>query len=58
MLGGALEYAALVTGFRFLLVIVAGLYVGAFALARLRLLGDADLRRDVVRSREIVPAEL
>ena len=47
MLGGALEYAALLTGFRFLLVIVAALYVGAFALARLGLLGDAGLgRRD------------
>jgi hypothetical protein len=58
MLGGALEYVALVTGFRFLLVIVATLYVAAFALTRLRLLGDAGLQRAIVTAPEIVAAEL
>jgi hypothetical protein len=46
MVGGALEYVALLSGFRLLLVIVALLYVAALALARLRLLGDVGLRRD------------
>jgi hypothetical protein len=44
MVGGALEYVALVTGFRALLVIVAVLYVGAWLLAhRYRMLADVDL---------------
>jgi len=44
MLGGALEYVALVTGFRALLLVVAGLYGLAFLLARgWRLLADRDL---------------
>ena len=46
MVGGALEYVALLTGFRALLLIVAVLYLAALALARLRLLGDVGLRRD------------
>jgi hypothetical protein len=45
MVGGALEYIALLTGFRALLVIVAVLYVAALLLARWRLLGDVGLRR-------------
>jgi len=34
MLGGAIEYVALITGYRFLLVIVAVLYGLAFLIAR------------------------
>lgn len=34
MVGGVLEYAALITGYRFLLVVVALLYGGAFLLGR------------------------
>jgi len=45
MVGGALEYVALLTGFRALLLIVAALYVAALLLARWRLLGDVGLRR-------------
>jgi hypothetical protein len=45
MVGGALEYIALLTGFRALLVIVAALYVAALLLARWRLLGEVGLRR-------------
>jgi hypothetical protein len=48
MLGGALEYLALVTGYRALLVVVAGLYVLAFLFAtRWRVLADRGLVRDV-----------
>jgi hypothetical protein len=36
MLGGVLEYLALVTGYRMLLVVVAGLYALAFVASRLR----------------------
>ena len=44
MLGGALEYVALVTGFHALLLVVAGFYVLAFMLARRwRFLADRDL---------------
>jgi hypothetical protein len=44
MVGGALEYLALLTGFRALLLVVAGLYVLAFVLSRRwRLLADVDL---------------
>jgi len=40
-LGGVLEYAALITGYRGLLLVVAGLYVTAFVLgSRVRVLGD------------------
>jgi len=47
MVGGALEYLALLTGFRALLVLVAGLYVVAFVLSRRwRLLADVDLVRE------------
>ena len=52
MVGGALEYLALLGGFRSLLLVVAVLYVLAFLLAkRWRLLSD----RDLVRTSE--PAE-
>ena len=44
MVGGALEYVALLTGFRSLLLVVAVLYLLAFVLAkRWRLLSDRDL---------------
>jgi hypothetical protein len=44
MVGGALEYVALVTGFRSLLILVAGLYLVAWLLARrFRFLADAQL---------------
>jgi spermidine synthase len=44
MVGGALEYVALLSGFRSLLLVVAGLYLLAFLLARRwRLLADRDL---------------
>jgi hypothetical protein len=43
VLGGCLEYAALVIGYQQLLVVIATLYALAFAFARLRLLGDREL---------------
>ncbi len=43
MVGGALEYVALVTGFRALLLVVAALYVVAFVARRVRFLADRDL---------------
>ena len=44
MVGGALEYVALVTGFRSLFILVAGLYLEALLLARrFRFLADAQL---------------
>jgi SAM-dependent methyltransferase len=44
MVGGALEYIALVTGFQPLLLVVAGLYATAFLLARrVRFLADREL---------------
>ena len=44
MVGGAIEYVALVTGYQALILIVAGLYAAAYVLAtRLRLLADVDL---------------
>jgi hypothetical protein len=40
-LGGVLEYAALITGYRGLLLLVAGLYLAALLLgSRIRVLGD------------------
>ena len=45
MVGGALEYLALLTGFRSLLLLVGALYILAFLLARrFRLLADNDLQ--------------
>jgi SAM-dependent methyltransferase len=47
MVGGVLEYVALVTGFQFLFILVAGLYAAAFLLARrFRFLADANLVDD------------
>ena len=44
MVGGALEYVALVTGFKSILLLVGALYVIAFVLARrVRFLADRDL---------------
>jgi len=44
MIGGALEYLALITGYRALLVVVGGLYVAAYLLAsRWRVLADRAL---------------
>ena len=44
MVGGAIEYVALITGYQALLVVVAGLYITAYVLAeRVRLLADVDL---------------
>ncbi len=44
MVGGALEYVALVTGFQALLLVVVALYVSAYVLShRYRLLADRDL---------------
>jgi hypothetical protein len=46
MAGGALEYVALLTGFRSLLLVVALLYGAAFLLAgRFRFLSDGALER-------------
>lgn len=55
MVGGVLEYVALLTGFRTLLVVVGGLYVAAFLLAgRFRLFADRELV-DELRSPLIAP---
>ena len=44
MVGGAMEYVALLSGYRFLLVVVAVLYALAWLFAnRLRLLADVEL---------------
>src|SRR5262245_8866457 len=44
MVGGALEYAALLSGYRALVLVVGGLYVMAFLFAsRLRLFADRQL---------------
>jgi hypothetical protein len=47
MVGGALEYLALLTGYRVLLIVVAALYALAYLFAtRWRVLADRDLARD------------
>jgi hypothetical protein len=47
MVGGALEYMALITGYRALLIVVAALYAVAWLFAtRVRRLADVELRRD------------
>ncbi len=44
MIGGAVEYVALITGYQALLLIVAALYLAAYLLAtRIRVLADVDL---------------
>jgi hypothetical protein len=46
MVGGAIEYVALITGYQALVLIVGALYVGAYVLAtRVRVLADVDLVR-------------
>jgi len=46
MVGGVIEYVALLTGFRMLLLVVAGLYTVAFLLAgRYRFMADVHLER-------------
>ena len=46
MVGGALEYVSLLTGYRALLLLAGGLYALAMVLAtRVRLLGDRELER-------------
>jgi SAM-dependent methyltransferase len=46
VVGGALEYVALLTGYRALLLVVAILYIAAYVFAgRFRLLADRDLER-------------
>ncbi len=53
MVGGALEYVALVTGYQALLLIVAALYGMAYVLAGpVRLLADRDLPADAPSARE------
>ena len=47
MVGGAVEYLALITGYQALLIVVAAIYVSAWlAATRLRVLADKDLVRD------------
>jgi len=47
MVGGVIEYLALITGYRFLLIVVAALYLGAWLFAsRLRILADVQLTLD------------
>ena len=54
VVGGAIEYVALVSGYGWLLVIVGGLYATAWLLAtRVRVMADRDLA--TVRS---LPAEV
>jgi hypothetical protein len=49
MVGGVLEYLALLTGYRWLVVVVAVVYGVAYLLAtRWRLLGDRSLEREAV----------
>jgi SAM-dependent methyltransferase len=59
MLGGALEYLALLTGYRLLLVVVAVLYGLAWVFAtRWRLLADRDLAPSELDHAQPAPAEL
>jgi hypothetical protein len=47
MVGGALEYLALITGYQALLLVVAGLYALAWLFAnRLRLMADRELEAE------------
>jgi hypothetical protein len=57
MVGGALEYLALLTGYQALLLVVAGLYGLAYIFAtRLRLLADHELAADEAPVAETHPA--
>jgi SAM-dependent methyltransferase len=57
--GGTLEYLALISGYRALLIVVAVLYVAAYVLAtRFRVLADADLQPVATPApAAVVPAE-
>ena len=56
VVGGAIEYVALLTGYWWLLVVVAALYALAWLLAsRLRILADRDLMLEPVRSVGLQP---
>jgi len=56
MVGGAIEYVALVTGYQALLIVVALLYLAAYLFAhRVRLLGDRDL--ELERTTETVGSD-
>jgi hypothetical protein len=58
MVGGTLEYLALLTGYGALLLIVAALYALAYLFAtRLRLLADRDLARDELAPEPAVRSE-
>jgi SAM-dependent methyltransferase len=57
VVGGILEYVALVTGYRALLLIVAGLYAAAYAFTRWRRMGDMELARGVPESLRMTTAE-
>jgi SAM-dependent methyltransferase len=49
MVGGAVEYVALITGYQALVLIVGGLYLAAYLLAtRVRILADVDLTSTAV----------
>jgi hypothetical protein len=57
MVGGAIEYVALITGYQALLLVVGGLYIAAYVLAeRVRLLADVDLEVPPTQ-REFVPVQ-
>ena len=48
MVGGAIEYLALLTGYQALLIVVGALYIGAYLLAtRVRVLADVGLERTI-----------
>lgn len=52
VVGGAIEYAALISGYGLLLVMVGGLYAIAWLFAtRIRLLADRDLSSDTSAQR-------
>jgi hypothetical protein len=56
MVGGALEYVALLTGYQALLIVVAGLYIAAFVFAnRWRVLADRGLERAPAGRAALVP---
>jgi hypothetical protein len=62
VVGGAIEYLALITGYQALLLVVAGLYAGAYMFAtRARFLADRDLIPDQLAERpaplEALPAQ-
>jgi hypothetical protein len=59
VVGGALEYVALLTGYRTLLAVVAGLYIAAYFFAgRFRILADRDLQQPEVPDAARAPASL